>query len=79
MTKYICECLDGARKCTHETHGFSAPTLCWVRVGSKANWRKVEEQKPNLPEWCKVGAWVWHGPVDGIAFEQPSLMEFATP
>lgn len=64
MAKYICECLDGARKCTHETTGFSCPTLCCVRVGSKANWHKVEEQKrdssaPKMPEWCKVGAWVW--------------------
>lgn len=71
MTKYICECLDGARKCTHETTGFSCPTLCCVRVGSKANWHEVEDQKPKLPEWCKVGAWVWHGPFDGIEFEQP--------
>lgn len=76
MTKYICECLDGARKCTHETPSFSAPTLCCVRAHATCHWRKVENQGvetpvPKVPEWCKVGAWVWHGPVDGIAFEQP--------
>ena len=58
MTKYVCECFDGARKCTHETTG-SCPTLCCVRSGGPANWRKVEEQKPNLPEWCKIGAWCY--------------------
>lgn len=76
MTKYICECLDGARKCTHETPGFSAPTLCCVRANATCHWRKVENQEgdtpaPKLPDWCKVGVWVWHGPVDGIVFEQP--------
>ena len=76
MTKYICECLDGARKCTHETPGFSAPTLCCVRAHATCHWRKTENQEgdtpaPKLPDWCKVGAWVWHGPVDGIVFEPP--------
>lgn len=76
MAKYICECLDGARKCTHETPGFSAPTLCCVRAHATCHWHKFENQEvetpaPKLPDWCKVGAWVWHGPVDGIAFEQP--------
>ena len=72
MTKYICECLDGARKCTHETPGVSAPMfLRCVRTEATCHWRKAEEQKPELPEWCKVGAWVWHGPVDGIVFEPP--------
>lgn len=59
MTKYICECLDGARKCTHETPSFSAPTLCCVRAHATCHWRAAEEQKPELPDWCKVGAWVW--------------------
>lgn len=71
MTKYICECLDGAGKCTHETPNFSAPTLYCVRAHSTCHWRAAEEQKPELPKWCKVGAWVWHGPFDGINFEQP--------
>ena len=57
MTKYICECFDAAIRCTHETTG-SCPTFCSLS-GSKANWHEVEEQKPNLPEWCKIGAWVW--------------------
>lgn len=63
MTKYICECLDGARKCTHETPSFSAPTLCCVRANATCHWRKVENQEgdtpaPKLPEWCREGAWV---------------------
>ena len=64
MTKYICECLDGARKCTHETPSFSAPTLCCVRAHATCHWRKAENQEgdtpaPKLPEWCKVGAWCY--------------------
>lgn len=59
MTKYICECLDGAGKCTHETPSFSAPTLYCVRAHATCHWRASEEQKPELPEWCKIGAWVW--------------------
>ncbi len=76
MTKYICECLDGARKCTHETPGVSAPTLCCVRADGPCHWRKVENQGvetpvPKVPEWCKIGAWVWHDDsFDGIYFEQ---------
>lgn len=67
MTKYICECLDGARKCTHETPGFSAPTLCCVRAHATCHWRKVENQEgeapaPKLPEWCRTGAWVYVTP-----------------
>ena len=63
MTKYICECLDGARKCTHETPGFSTPTLCCVRANATCHWRKVENQEgeapaPIIPEWCREGAWV---------------------
>lgn len=63
MTKYICECLDGARKCTHETSGFSAPTVCCVRANATCHWRKVENQEgeapaPIIPEWCREGAWV---------------------
>lgn len=64
MTKYICECLDGARKCTHETSGFSAPTVCCVRANATCHWRKVEDQEvetpaPKVPEWCKIGAWCY--------------------
>lgn len=67
MTKYICECLDGARKCTHETPGFSAPTLCCVRAHATCHWRKTENQEgdtpaPKLPEWCRTGAWVYVTP-----------------
>lgn len=69
MTKYICECLDGARKCTHETPGFSAPTLCCVRAHATCHWRRVEDQKPKLPEWCKVGAWVWFSGAKDIGYE----------
>ena len=76
MAKYICECLDGARKCTHETPGVSAPTLCCVRADGPCHWRKVENQGvetpvPKVPEWCKIGALVWHDDsFDGIYFEQ---------
>lgn len=59
MTKYICECLDGARKCTHETPGFLAPTLCCVRANATCNWRAVEDQKPEHPDWIKAGAWCY--------------------
>ena len=59
MTKYICECLEGARKCTQITPGCSPPKFCCVCADNLANWHEVEEQKPNLPEWCKIGAWVW--------------------
>ena len=69
MTKYICECLDGARKCTHETSGFSAPTVCCVRANATCHWRRVEDQKPKLPEWCKVGAWVWFSGAKYIGYE----------
>ena len=75
MTKYICECLEGARKCTQVTPGCSPPKFCCVCADNLANWHKVEEQKqdssaPKMPEWCKVGSWVWHGSFDGINFEQ---------
>ena len=71
MTKYICECDKGkTHRCTHESDG-KAPVVCCVDGDESCNWRAVEEQKPELPDWCKVGAWVWHGSVDGIAFEQP--------
>ena len=69
MTKYICECLDGARKCIHETPGFSAPTVCCVRANATCHWRRVEDQKPKLPEWCKVGAWVWFSGAKDIGYE----------
>lgn len=63
MAKYICECLDGARKCTHETSGFSAPTVCCVSAHATCHWRKAENQEgeapaPIIPEWCREGAWV---------------------
>lgn len=75
MTKYICECLDGARKCIHENPGYSCPTLCCVRAGGKCHWRKVEDQEvetpaPKLPEWCKVGAWVWNDEIGYGKIEQ---------
>ena len=73
MTKYICECLDGARKCTHETTGFSAPTLCCVRAHATCHWRKVENQGvetpvPTLSEWCKVGTLVYITPDNSEPF-----------
>ncbi len=76
MTKYICECLYGARKCTHETSGFSAPTLCCgVRAHATCHWRAVEDQDvetpaPELPEWCKVGVWVWNDEIGYGKIEQ---------
>lgn len=73
MTKYICECLDGARKCTHETPGFSAPTLCCVRAHATCHWRKVENQEgeapaPIIPDWCKTGALVYVTPYNREPF-----------
>lgn len=84
MTKYICECLDGARKCTHETPSFSAPTLCCVRANATCHWRKVENQEgeapaPIIPEWCKTGAFVYvipdnrepfYGEVYGVTYSR---------
>lgn len=75
MTKYICECLDGARKCTHETSGFSAPTVCCVRANTTCHWRRVKNQEvetpvPKLPEWCKIGAWVWNDEIGYGKIEQ---------
>lgn len=70
MTKYICECLDGAGKCTHETPSFSAPTLYCVRAHATCHWRAAEEQKPELPEWCKIGAWVWNDEIGYGKIEQ---------
>lgn len=75
MTKYICECLDGARKCTHETSGFSAPTVCCVRANATCHWRRVKNQEvetpvPKLPEWCKIGAWVWNDEIGYGKIEQ---------
>ncbi|MGN0869854.1 MAG: hypothetical protein ACI4UV_01580 [Victivallales bacterium] len=75
MTKYICEYLDGNRKCTHETSGFSTPTLCCVRTHATCHWRTVENQEvetpaPKLPDWCKVGAWVWHDEIGYGKLEQ---------
>lgn len=69
MTKY--ECCYAEHKpcrCVIECSDGVAPFRCCLTGDRSCNWRKVEDQKP---EWCKVGAWVWHGPVDGIAFEQP--------
>ena len=74
MTKYICECLDGARKCTHETSAvFSAPTVCCVRANATCHWRKVKNQEvetpaPIIPEWCREGAWVYVTPDNRAPF-----------
>ena len=73
MTKYICECFEGAKRCTHETTG-SCPTLCCVRAHATCHWRKVENQEvetpaTTLPDWCKVGAWVWFSGAKDIGYE----------
>lgn len=73
MTKYICECLDGARKCIHETPSFSAPTLCCVRAHATCHWRKAENQEveapaPIIPDWCRTGAWVYVTPDNSEPF-----------
>lgn len=69
MTKY--ECCYAEHKpcrCVIECSDGVAPFRCCLTGDRSCNWRKVEDQKP---EWCKIGAWVWHSPFDGIVFEQP--------
>ncbi len=77
MTKYTCECatLGSLHTCTCEADNMP-PEVCCVSGCRIEGWRKAEKQEvetpaPKLPDWCKVGAWVWHGPVDGIVFEPP--------
>lgn len=83
MTKYICECFDGARKCTHETSGFSAPTECCVNPHATCHWRKAENPEgdtpaPKLPEWCKVGAWCYihSGGIDTGKYQKIEAVHF---
>lgn len=83
MTKYICECLDGARKCTHETPGVSAPTLYCVRTHATCHWRTVENQEvetpvPKVPEWCKIGAWCYihSGGIDTGKYQKIEAVHF---
>lgn len=71
MTKYECRCAAQPCRCVIECSPGVAPFRCCLTGESSCNWRRVGDQKPELPEWFKVGSWVWHGPVDGIAFEQP--------
>lgn len=77
MTKYECRCVAHKPcRCVIECSIGFAPLRCCLTGDSSCNWRVVENQEvetpvPKVPEWCKIGAWVWHGPVDGIAFEQP--------
>ena len=72
MTKYECRCAANSPcRCVIECSPGIAPFRCCLTGESSCNWRRVGDQKPELPKWCKVGAWVWHGPFDGINFEQP--------
>lgn len=71
MTKWICNectiCMGGACKC--ETHTF-VPEFCvinkkkqayWVVDNTDLNTATIEsvETKTTLPDWCKVGEWVY--------------------
>ena len=77
MTKYICECLDGARKCTHETPGFSAPTLCCVRAHATCHWRKTENQEVIHPRRsCRSGAELERGCMSHRITESLSTARF---
>ena len=72
MTKYECRCAANSPcRCVIECSPGIAPFRCCLTGASSCNWRRVGDQKPELPKWCKVGAWVWYGPFDGINFEQP--------
>ena len=60
MTKYECRCAANSLcRCVIECSPGIAPFRCCLTGESSCNWRRVEDQKPELPEWCKVGAWVW--------------------
>lgn len=59
MTKYICECDAQACRCVIECSIGFAPLRCSLTGESSCNWRRVGDQKPKLPDWCKVGAWCY--------------------
>lgn len=72
MTKYRCtglhensvDCCAGM--CEMITGGCSRkPSTCYVD-NKKVLWEEVPEQKPEttLPDWCKVGEWVWNKPAE---------------
>lgn len=76
MTKYICECasLNSLHTCTCESDGMT-PKMCCISGCRIGGWRKSEEQEvetpaPELPEWCKVGAWVWNDEIGYGKIEQ---------
>lgn len=71
MTKYICECDAQACRCVIECSiiGF-APFWCSLTGESSCNWLRVEDQKPELPEWFKVGVWVWNDEIGYGKIEQ---------
>ena len=50
------------------------PKMCCISGCRIGGWRKSEEQEvetpaPKLPEWCKVGAWVWFSGAKDIGYE----------
>lgn len=70
MAKYECRCAANSPcRCVIECSPGIAPFRCCLTGESSCNWRRVEDQKPELPEWCKVGAWVWFSGAKDIGYE----------
>lgn len=59
MTKYECRCAAQPCRCVIECSPGVAPFRCCLTGESSCNWRRVGDQKPKLPDWCKVGAWCY--------------------
>lgn len=60
MTKYECRCAANSPcRCVIECSPGIAPFRCCLTGNHSCNWRRVEDQKPELPDWCKVGAWCY--------------------
>ena len=70
MTKYECRCAANSPcRCVIECSPGIAPFRCCLTGASSCNWRRVGDQKPELPKWCKVGAWVWFSGAKDIGYE----------
>lgn len=70
MTKYECRCAANSPcRCVIECSPGIAPFRCCLTGASSCNWRRVGDQNPELPKWCKVGAWVWFSGAKDIGYE----------
>ncbi len=76
MTKYECRCVAHKPcRCVIECSIGFAPLRCCLTGDSSCNWRRVENQEvetpvPKVPEWCKIGAWVWNDEIGYGKIEQ---------